>query len=862
MKNAKKAVLLLTLCLMLMMSIATMVGAEVTYDALDLSGTAVTVLDLTDASVDNNTTKIVVKGVTEGVVGDEITTGVTFTSSDQSVATVSSDGTVTAVDEGATVITVTYGELTKGIVIMVGEAKQTLDYESGSITKNLTGANDGIANAYYYSSTWKNAQEITSTKARTGNQSVQFNQLFRAPNDKAGNYTAGRQLPIYVVYDVAEEDRTVDSVQSVWFYDDGTESKEVQIGFAAPKTTGADALTTRYNFCIYLKNDTYTSDGDNYSHGTVDTTITRSIGWHQAASVGTSSGFTIYIDGQQFANIPKTNLTQYCLNINRNIPKTADDVTPSGSDTANHALWIDDFAYVDTTKREPAVASFDLSKTENTILCLTDEDVSNDTTQLKARGFRADGIEIENAVVEGLTYSSNNTAVATVSESGLVTAVNEGVAVITATNGTVSKNVVIVVGDTKMSKNFESASDWEDKTGKAVVNNEMLRASEKSLKLFSNGGNGTTEKIYILGVEGNTSNPDVIPADANTISYWFYDKGKTNSGSFGTTGWRSPRNSFNFCLGHYIEKTDGTINQCKGYGFHGDLTPITSGMSGINPYTRSKGWHQVVITSYYVPQVVDGVEVKALNTTMYMDGNIILKGTTTQTLDSSKDHQLFTNFYYSSVADTTEKLVYLDDVAAIDVSDKKAAVIVTYDNTNGAVKVGEETVVSGEALSVEYGEDLTLTFAPNEGYEAKVEGYTVTNNQLTLENIKADTALNVTFEEVIITPSITGNGDEGYLFKETNYNNSGKPAYVSFYKVTVPAGYELKAKGYGMYLNGMQLIAEGKNEDNMFGIRVYGAAINDTDSYEFKGFATLVKDEQETIVETTVAGSEDAVSGQ
>ncbi|MBE7042797.1 MAG: hypothetical protein E7399_04795, partial [Ruminococcaceae bacterium] len=305
------------------------------YSALDLTGTEKTVLKLEETSA------IVVKGIAGGIT-DDLDEGVSFNSSNPDVASVDEDGVVTANSEGLAFITATYGVVSKTIAMIVGTVKVQEDYETdmGDVPANLTGANDLQGNANYYNGDWKKAQELTTQKARSGKQSMQLNALSRVANASDKSETAA-QWPGFNFMNLAEEDQTVHSVNQLWFYDDGTAEKQIGMTLWANQTTNDTPLTKRLNVYVCLSGECYSISGDNWNHGTVNTELPRSEGWHQLITVGAPDGFTIYIDGDQFANIPKTEMKLRRVGVFRVIPKE--------QNTSNQIFWIDDFAHVDTT---------------------------------------------------------------------------------------------------------------------------------------------------------------------------------------------------------------------------------------------------------------------------------------------------------------------------------------------------------------------------------------------------------------------------------------------------------------------------------------------------------------------------------
>lgn len=219
---------------------------SVDYTAIDLSKTAKTVLKLEE------TTALTVKGIAGGME-DDLIEGVTFKSSNPDVASVSEKGVVTANSEGLAFITATYGTISDSIGVIVGTVKASEDYETdmGEVSANLTGAADLQGNANYYNSDWKNAQELTTEQVRSGKQSMQLNNLNRVKSSNDTNTTAA-QWPNIRLMNLPEENQSVNSVNQLWFYDDGTAEKQASITLWATQTTNDSPLTKRLNVTLVL----------------------------------------------------------------------------------------------------------------------------------------------------------------------------------------------------------------------------------------------------------------------------------------------------------------------------------------------------------------------------------------------------------------------------------------------------------------------------------------------------------------------------------------------------------------------------------------------------------------------------------
>ncbi|MBE7042165.1 MAG: hypothetical protein E7399_01545 [Ruminococcaceae bacterium] len=320
---------------------------------MDLSKTENTCISV------GGTTQIVAEAF--DMYGEAATAPITYSSDDTSVAVVSESGLVTGQKEGTAVITATCGKSKKSIVIMVGSLFRQNAYDSGTISPNITAETWGEKNVK-----WENAQELDNTFKRTGTASLHLKNLDRF----TGNGSTATQGPLLaLVYQ--ESDKYPDyGAMQIWYYENGeNENRDFLIQFmsSATKTEAEMAGMTlaeksnyrRFNFAIRAKaNNGYTTFGDGFGTirpnsnngdpatpesiqwGTVDYTIPRTKGWHQLVQVSTPTGHKIYIDGQLFADVPKTNQKVGGITIHRLIP--------SGVNEGNNELWFDDYVLMNT----------------------------------------------------------------------------------------------------------------------------------------------------------------------------------------------------------------------------------------------------------------------------------------------------------------------------------------------------------------------------------------------------------------------------------------------------------------------------------------------------------------------------------
>ena len=183
-------------------------------------------------------------------------------------------------------------------------------------------------------------------------------------------------------------------------------------------------------------------------------------------------------------------------------------------------------------------------KNEDENIAVTGIELTPTTSEIKVGGIAAitATVKPDNATNKNVTWSSSNTAVATVSESGVITGKSEGTATITATtvDGNYTAEATITVKkdieDTEGPKiTVEQTKDSEgryivlikvtNESGikEVKVNNTVLKADEDGNYSFISNENGKYN-IKVTDTEGNTS----------TYSYEetrFSENGGNNSGN-------------------------------------------------------------------------------------------------------------------------------------------------------------------------------------------------------------------------------------------------------------------------------------------------------------------------------------------
>ncbi|MBE7042543.1 MAG: hypothetical protein E7399_03505 [Ruminococcaceae bacterium] len=186
---------------------------------------------------------------------------------------------------------------------------------------------------------------------------------------------------------------------------------------------------------------------------------------------------------------------------------------------------------------------------------------------------------------------------------------------------------------------------------------------------------------------------------------------------------------------------------------------------------------------------------------------------------------------------------------------------VNYDEEKGGVTMNGIKVNDAEETPVPYNSDsdTTLTVTAKEGYQISdilLNGQSIGKDisDIQLKNVKTAQQIKVTFTEKVSTPSINGTNSD-YIFVQPDYKDGY--SYVSYYKITLPSDCTLG--DYGMYFGlkdgeNVKLTARSATSDGLFGIRVYGAAVNDKNEYSFQGFANITINEkkQEYVTEQVI----------
>ena len=201
----------------------------------------------------------------------------------------------------------------------------------------------------------------------------------------------------------------------------------------------------------------------------------------------------------------------------------------------------------------------------------------------------------------------------------------------------------------------------------------------------------------------------------------------------------------------------------------------------------------------------------------------------------------------------------VDDFTIVKTTHK--ALTANYDEEKGSVTMNGIKVNDAEETPVPYNSDsdTTLTVTAKEGYQISdiiLNGQSIGKDisDIQLKNVKTAQQIKVAFTEKVSTPAINGTNSD-YIFVQPDYQDGY--SYVSYYKMTLPSHCVLD--DYGMYFGlkggeSVKLTAKSATTDGLFGVRVYGAAVNDKNEYSFQGFANITINEkkQEYVTEQVI----------
>ena len=293
-----------------------------------------------------------------------------------------------------------------------------------------------------------------------------------------------------------------------------------------------------------------------------------------------------------------------------------------------------------------------------------------DTEYLTVTAYDADNDEV--TFEEDLTYTSSNENVVTVDANGLMTAVDYGVATVTATYGGKTASMLVTVTNNTINANEGGAAPSSHST-------DLVRNGSYSYKL--QGGtdtsfsDGTYAKINSLLHPWNT-----IPANA-VINAWFYDNGASSNSEAGV--YMSPySNNANGTRavgilnesdttykvsekGARLSQTNNNWNQGNKYGIRSDVIGSATN-TGIQ---RTKGWHQVAFVRKNADAsatMTDSGSAFPKSTVykIYLDGQEVYTETADRAFVYLYGYAGYNSSNYAYIADPSiHSYIGLDDVA-------------------------------------------------------------------------------------------------------------------------------------------------------------------------------------------------------
>ena len=279
--------------------------------------------------------------------------------------------------------------------------------------------------------------------------------------------------------------------------------------------------------------------------------------------------------------------------------------------------------------------------------------------QLDLVGYAMDKSEHGIADLTGATFTSSDESIVTVTDAGLLTAVDYGVATVTATYGGLTASMLVTVTNNTINAAEGGAAPGSHST-------ERVRCGAYSYKL--QGGtdtsfsDGTYAKINSLVHQWNG-----IPANA-VAEAWFYDNGNSTDSEAGLyfSAYSAYANGTRVVgiinasdttykvtqKGARLSQTNNNWNQGNKYGVRSDVvsTPTDTGIA------RTPGWHQVT----FVRKNTDASATvsdkgnsfpKSTSYDIYLDGQKVFSETTDQAFVYMYGYAGFNSSNYAYIAD-------------------------------------------------------------------------------------------------------------------------------------------------------------------------------------------------------------------
>ena len=243
------------------------------------------------------------------------------------------------------------------------------------------------------------------------------------------------------------------------------------------------------------------------------------------------------------------------------------------------------------------------------------------TIDLAVTGFAADGMERVISDRSEMTFQSSNENVATVSQSGTVTAVDYGVSTITLSYNDLSASMLVTVTPKKITESTYE-SNTTDITRRGV--GAQPRIVEHPLPAARDDNNNTVSDHYLARTITVHWPSDPLKSNA-VIEGWFYDNGGTVNAEAAIGFKRYQDYSDSGVIG-VLHSEDTTYKISSVHGrwdevWDSDVEGSAVTDTGI---ARSKGWHQVTLVEANPEgNVVESSKARATLRKIYLDGQLI-----------------------------------------------------------------------------------------------------------------------------------------------------------------------------------------------------------------------------------------------
>lgn len=542
----------------------------------------------------------------------------------------------------------------------------------------------------------------------------------------------------------------------------------------------------------------------------------------------------------------------------------------SGTVTLQHPVYED--LTVDFTEDDVAISRISLAKNKTQYI---GEDRAAEGMNIV--GYDGAGASYDISAWAGVSVTSSDESVFTVSDGKVASTGKNGMAVITASFENVSGSVVMIRQPKTLNGTYSAKGTTYAVQTDADISSSRIDATtpghyDNDSFTFPSG-QVTCNNYGLLDLrmyQGGYKSGTFKNHGFSSTGVWFYEDGS------------SPVDVYFEMLSQ--RESDADIFQELGYGQFADYWSKHNGVTccfrlkaalnateySINNKTKSLprvvGWHQVVYSLEKNPNAVGGwtcyayldgepvgsldVTGKAVGDTPHMELRIVSQDKVVYSEDKENSKKTV-EFYPTHVDDFFMAGSLAADIHGVQLTGAE----------NGTVSVNGAALENGAWTYVTEGESAELTLTPAEGYQVKSvtlgdQALVINQNKITLENVTADSVLNVAFEEI---PSINP-GIESGVTSITTSDYSGKPAAVVYSKLTafntgaVNQGYGIKLWKTSDPDHVLTLPAMSTKTDpavaapgQAFAIRVFGEAIKSGESYTAQPYVGDESGEQKDI---------------